>query len=307
MLAVVCSVLLTLYLIVPEAIFRTIFSYFIPEKHFVLTRTEKAYRAVLVTILPLGLALLASWYAPVTQHFPFPVEKNTVQDRRGDYTLVLNALYSEHEFEKSPPEFWHAATRCIRRQARLIVWYLLLVGLEAWGAGFLVLKYAKYKKKSLYKWFSNNVLFPFISEWYPLLTPQIHLLPGTRVQADLLCTNDTLYQGFVAEHFVQDGKLTGIILDEPKRFERKLYLKEREGGKSPDKKLFWIPIPSEHMYFFSDKIVNINLTYISATGTPADAEAVRVFVSEVLGRSIGDDGKITISLKPEKPPNRPGS
>jgi len=299
-LAVVFSVLLTLYLIVPEAIFRTIFGYFVPEKHFVLTRTEKAYRAVLVTIAPLGLALWASWYVPVAQDFPFSVEKNTIENRRADYTMVLNALYSEHEFEKSVPEFWHAATRCIRRQARLIVWYLLLVGLEALGAGLLVLKYAEYKRMTLYKWFSNKILFPFISEWYPLLSPQT-LLPGTRVQADLLCTNDTLYQGFVAEHFVQDGKLTGILLDEPKRFERKAYLKEKEEGKSPDKKLFWIPIPSEHMYFFSDKIVNMNLTYISPRGKPADAEAVKNFIKGVLGRSFGEEGKITISLKPEKP------
>ena len=307
MLAVVFSVLLTLYLIVPEAIFRTIFSYFIPERHFVLTRSEKAYRAVLVTILPLGIALLSSWYAPVARDFPFPVEKRTVQERRADYTLVLNALYSEHEFEQSTKEFWHAFTRCIRRQARLNTWYLLLVGLEAFGAGLLVSKYAKYKNNGVYKWFSDKVLLPFISEWYPLLTPHVYLLPGTRVQADLLCTNDTLYQGFVEEHFVQDGKLTGIILDEPKRFERKSYLKEKEEGKSPEKKNFWIPIPSEHMYFFSDKIVNMNLTYISPTGKATDAEAIRVFISGVLGRSIGEDGKIMISLKPEKPPRKPES
>jgi hypothetical protein len=305
-LAVVFSVLLTLYLIVPEAIFRTIFGYFIPPRNFVLTRTETAYRAVLVTLLPFSLALASSWYLPVVRDWPFPIKHNTVELRRTDYKTVVAGLYSEAEFRQSQKEFWHALTRGIRRQGRLALWYFLFVAFEACLLGRLASDYAKLRSNSVYTWFADRVLFQFISEWHPLLTPYLNLLPGTVVQADILCTNDTLYQGIVSEHFVQDGKLSGIILDQPRRFERKLYLQAKDdakqGGKPPDKKDYWIPIPSENLYFFADKILNMNLTYLSPAGTLADSTAVKNFIVEVLSRSAGGVGRVTVSVNPEQAP-----
>lgn len=308
MLAVILSVLLTLYLIVPEAIFRTIFGYFIPPRNFVLTRTETAYRAVLVTILPFSLTLAASWYLPVVSDIPFPVNHNTVEERRTDYKTVIAGLYSESEFKASKEEFWHAFTRCSRRQGRLVLWYFFLVGLEACVVGWLASKYARFSRNRVYRWLADRVLFPFISEWHPLLSPYLHLLPGTVAQADILCTNDTLYQGIVSEYFVQDGKLSGIILDQPRRFERKLYLQAKEeaksGGKKPDKNDYWIPIPSENLYFFPDKIINMNLTYLSPPGTPADSTAVKNLILDVLRRSGVDLDTVTVSVGPEEVPPR---
>ena len=90
------------------------------------------------------------------------------------------------------------------------------------------------------------------------MTPYLYLDPNTTVQADILCTNDTLYQGTVSQYFVQGGRLTGIFLREPKRFDREPYLKAKSEGLNPDKEKFWRPIPSENLYFFADKIYNLN-------------------------------------------------
>jgi hypothetical protein len=107
-------------------------------------------------------------------------------------------------------QFWPAFARCSRRQARLIFWYALFIVLEASLAGELAKHFARYKANRVYKWIADKLLFSYISEWHPLLTPYSYVDPNTTVQADILCTNGTLYQGRVSQHFLKDGQLTGF-------------------------------------------------------------------------------------------------
>jgi hypothetical protein len=85
-----------------------------------------------------------------------------------------------------------------------------------------------------------------------------------------------------------------------------LYLQAKDevkhGGKDPEKQDYWISIPSENLYFFPDKILNMNLTYLPPTGTRADSAAVKNFIEEVLSRSASDLGKVTVSISPEEAP-----
>lgn len=125
----------------------------------------------------------------------------------------------------------------------------------------------------------------------------------TRVQADLLCTNGVLYQGIVAQHFIRSGSLTGIFLSEPKRFDRDRYQKAKDGqqnngGQKPETKDYWVKIPSESLYFFGDKIFNMNLTYIPAEGKVAEIGAVKKLIIEVLGGKFGSMN-ITVTEEPD--------
>jgi len=284
-LTLVSSVLLVVFLVIPEAIFRLIYGFFIPTKVWILTRVEKAFRAVLLTIIPFFLAMAFSWYLPGPDRWPFPVTPNGIHERRVDYRLVEAALYSEAEFQKSNAQFWPAFTRCIRRQARLAFWYYLLVALEAWRLGKLSSNYHKHK------WFADKFLSSYISQWYPLLTP-----PNKEIQADVLCTNETLYQGNISQYFLKDGELAGFILENPKRFHRPLFHKAREEGKEPKKTDYWIPIPSSQMYFFVDKILNINLSYISLAKPDLipDSSAVAKFLRPQFGSL-----KVSVKTKQE--------
>jgi hypothetical protein len=304
-LAVLFSLLLTLYLIIPEAIFRTVFGWYVPPRNFVLSRAETAYRALVVALLPLALAWACSWYVPFVQTFPFSVTGNTAELRRSDYKLVTSALYSEEEYRNSKKEFWPAFSRCSRRQARLIAWYMLVIALEAWLAGWLAANYAEFKTFSLYNWLADKFLFSYISEWHPLLTPYMFVDKDTTVQADILCTNGILYQGIVTQHFVKDGTLTGIFVTEPKRYNRDRYVKDREAlekeGKKPDKDAYWQKIPSENLYFFADKIFNMNLTYRPPAGKVADDEAVRKLVIEIMGPSLSAKNITITQAKPPQP------
>ena len=301
MLTLAFSVLITIYLVIPEAVFRYVFGTFVPTRSFVLTRVETVYRAVLVAIIPLLLASLLVWFVPGPNVWPFPVTGNTDQLRRSDYKIVAAAFYSDAEFTKTQLEFWPAFTRSARRQARVVVWYYLVLALTAWGAGKLATKYGIYKENILYKSLADRFLFKYISQWYPLLTP--YLLPNTIVQADILCTNETLYQGRVTNHFLSEGELSGIILQDPRRFNRKSYLEEKAKGAKPNKEEYWVSIPSELMYFFADKIVNLNLSYVDLSGKAGDTRNVELYLKSQFGKMTG---KLSVSVKTAAaPPERP--
>lgn len=292
MLALAFSVLITVYLVIPEAVFRYIFGSFVPTRSFVLTRVETVYRAVLVAIIPLLLALLLVWRVPGPSNWPFPVRDNTDQSRRSDYKIVASALYSDAEFVRTQRDFWPAFTRSSRRQARLVCWYYIMLALTAWGAGKLATKFGEYKDNRFYKWLADKFLFKYISQWHPLLTD--YFVPNTVVQADILCTNDTLYQGRVTDHFLSGGELSGIILQEPRRFDRKSYLEDKASGAKPDKEKYWVSIPSKLMYFFADKILNVNLTYLDLSGKAADTRNVEKYLQVQLGKKTGE---ISVSVK----------
>jgi hypothetical protein len=129
----------------------------------------------------------------------------------------------------------------------------------------------------------------------PLLTP--YLLPDTKVRADLLCTNNTLYQGEVSQHFLRDGQLSGIILNDPRRFDRDRYLADKAGEPKPDKEKYWIKIPSRNLYFFADKIFNMNLTYVTGSGTPVNTTAVENFVESALGSNMKDLNNLKVTIQ----------
>jgi hypothetical protein len=274
--------------------------WYVTLKNFVLSRIETAYKALVVAILPLTFAWIGCWYAPIMKTFPFPVNGNTAEMRRADYKLLTSALYSEEEYRTFKKEFWPTFTRCSRRQARLIAWYILLIGIEAWIAGKLAADYAKYRDSKFYNWLADKFLFSYISEWHPLLTPYLFVDKDTTIQADLLCTNGILYQGTVAGHFIRDGALTGIFLTDPKRYNRDLYLKDREAlekeGKKPDKAAYWQKIPSQNLYFFGDKIFNMNLTYQPPAGIVDDA--VRRLLTEIVESGLPKNITITQAKLP---------
>jgi hypothetical protein len=290
-LALVFSLLLTLYVVVPEAVFRLTFGIKIPPRSFVLTKTETAYRAVLVAFFRFWIALASCWYAPIVKNWPFPVQLRSIPQRRADYKLVVSALYSEAEYVKSQQLFWPTLTRCMRRQTRLCLWYLLLVAVEGWFVGSAASKFPKYASGTILRWFSDRVLSPYISHWYPLLTTS-NVVPT--IEADVLCTNDILYQGVVSEHFLKEGgELSGIILSEPRRFNRDAYKSERDKGSNPKKIDFWVPIPSQNLYFFFDKIVNMNLRYVAAKASP---QAVQKFLTEEVSFG-GELGKLSVVIE----------
>ena len=300
MLALVLSFLVILYLVVPDAIFRFVFKWFVPVRTLVPAKPETIYRAVVLASIPFVLTMVLVWYAPLFRCWPFPVEGASKQ-RRADYKVVTAALYSDAQFNKydSSGEFWPALTRCWRRQARLLVWFYLAVCGEGLLFGFLSTNYGKYQHYPLYNILAEGLLLPNISEWHLLLTPFVFPNKKATVSADILCTDNSLYNGEVKQYFLDGSKISGLILVKPRRYDRRSYLADLDRGLKADKAKYWKDIPSAKLYLFADRILTINLNYIPHESLPGP---VKSFIAESIGNS-----RISITLKSGSPgkPDRP--
>ena len=253
MVALAASVLVVLYLIVPHICFRLAFSQFVPLRNFDRTRTEAIVQALLTSFFPFAAGLLLAW----TLGRPF-YSPDTVQLRRNDYKVVASALDSQ---EKLGPNFWSAVTRTSRRQGRLLVWYCFFEIAEGVGFGLLARSYGRL---GWWQWAADKIVLPQISPWYVLLTPFAFSDPDVTVQADVLSTDGTLYQGQIVNFFLdEDGDLSGQFLTQARRYDRRSYLKDKDQGAAKNKDEYWKPIPGAKLCLFQEKILNMNLNYKS--------------------------------------------
>jgi hypothetical protein len=164
--------------------------------------------------------------------------------------------------------------------------------------------YGSLRKYRIYRLFADPLLLPNISEWYPLLTTFIFEDKGTAIRADILC-GDILYSGTISEHFVdKDGALSGVILTNPSRYDRRQYLRDKDEGKTADKTSYWHAIPSAKLYLFAREISNLNLNYESAKPSTE-------VVAKYLYRFLPADMKIKVEIgtgpKPTKMSDPPGT
>jgi hypothetical protein len=268
-IALAASLVLALYIVVPGLLFRSLYRLFIPLRIVVGTTTEQATRAVITTIFPFVLALLIAWYVPTLDNFPVPA--NHPELRAADYRLIAGCLYSDQYFTTAGQSFWDALDRTWHRQFVFLFWYYLLTAGVGLIFGYLAGSYGRLKANRYYRWFADKLLFSRISEWHPLLTPFVFADKSTIVRANILTVSDNLYRGLVSEHFVDaEGKLTGVILTEAVRFDRRSFLQDKDAMRSTETEAYWKEVPGDKLYVFADKIVDLNLSYES----PEPSQAV---------------------------------
>lgn len=89
----------------------------------------------------------------------------------------------------------------------------------------------------------------------------------------MLSTLDILYKGHVLNFFLdKEGELSGIFLEYPRRFDRQGLLRDLDKGVHNSTDSYWRRIPSNNLYIPNDKIVNLNVRYL----TDDEATALRV-------------------------------
>jgi hypothetical protein len=221
---------------------------------------------------------------------PFSVGEESYSDRRQDYHRVAGILTSSDASRllavnpvlTSPAnqDNWHSLNRVLRRQARFLTWYFVITACEGLLFGFLAGHYGDWKIIEgstaqrrppplirFYNWIAPRLILPNISEWYMLLTD--FTWPRHEeifVRVDILQNDGNLYQGRVADYFIDSaGKLTGILLEHVSRFDRQAYLtakgdlKASEFVTSTD---FWKNIPSQNFYIGQSSISNLNVRFV---------------------------------------------
>lgn len=262
MIALVASLVLALYIVVPGLLFRSVYRLFIPLRIVSGNTTEEATRAVMTNVIPFVLALLIAWYVPPLDNFP--VHAGHPELKSQDYKLVASCVYSEQQFNAAGENFWGALDRTWRRQAVFLFWFYLLTAGTGLLFGYLAGSYGHFRSNRYYRWFADKLLFSRISEWHPLLTAFVFADKNTVVRANVLTVTDNLYRGVVSEHFVDgDGQLTGLILTEALRFDRRSFLQDKDAKMNPETEAYWHSVPGAKLYVFADKIVDLNLNYES--------------------------------------------
>ena len=267
---------------------------FFPLRNFVRSRGEEIFLGVVSIILPFVATCVLVWMVPFFGQHPFGFP-DTAQLRLADYRTVFAGIYSSASFRSSGGFFWDALSRTANRQGRFLVWYYLWVVIEGLLVGLATTSYPWLERVPGYKFIANRIFLPSISVWHVLLTPFVYKQRASvAVRADILCTENLLYQGVVGDHFLdKDGNLMGIVLTDARRFRRDDYLKDkRDLGAKIDPQNYWRSIPGAKLFIVGDKILNLNLSYDFAA--PALEEMLRKLILEGLKQ------KVTVTLGEEK-------
>ena len=290
MIALVASILIALYLLIPSSLFRLCFGLYVPLRNFERTRSEEILQGLLSTVLPIIIA--------VSLIIPFRMVSGLAA--RADYKLVFSALYSEDIFAKSGGAFWAALGKASTQEVCFLLLYYFLIAIEGLGLGKLANSYPQfdaYPKDKLaariYKWLAKSVLLPSISEWHLLLTPFFFSDKATAVRAEILSSDGILYRGIVVEHSSdKNGRLVGIILSGSARFRREDYLEDKKKTEGEvDRKVYWRTIPGTKLYIMADKILNLNLSYDGPKPAPTD------LMEKVISRQLEQPISISVERK----------
>jgi len=345
MIALVTTYFLVFYILVPGILFRFVSSLRVRLKLFQRTRTQEATFSVAVALLPFVMALAGTWYLPVMRHYPFPVTEGTTAAERQDYqqvTAILTSSDASRLLGSGPNAVasldeaanWRALNRIFRRQMRFLVWYFAVVAMEGWFFGFLASKYGDWQlpepgyrradgtrrsvktrlrefPRRVFNAVAVKLILPNISEWHMLLTnfnwPK---RDDFFVSVDVLQSNEHLYQGRVADYFIDsDGKLTGILLKSVSRFDRQAFAdatrkhksmeREREiDGSATEPVLredFWRRIPSDHFYIGYADITNLNVRF-----APRDQMLISL-ANKILGEVDGESYHVEMETDEEDP------
>jgi hypothetical protein len=286
MLAFLASFVLIAYVLIPGTLYRTVFSFFIPPRYFQRTKADEIRFAVLASVLPFFFALLIM---SATDH-PRGVPDSFEQRRLDNLTVVAGA-YSEQVFRQDPSHFWEAFNRVMRRQTRLLAWYYLGLAVEAMLLGAASRRLWRFLGKAYLRWIAEQFLVPQISEWYLLLTPATFPpKPALNVQLDLLTSDDHLYRGLVVpgSYFLdKEGMLTGVMLKQARRFDRRKYLQDEMDPGSPKAERYWKEIPGHNLFVPYKTILSLNIRYEPKLSVDASTILNRI-LSE-----MGIDGSVT--------------
>ncbi|MGH9741053.1 MAG: hypothetical protein ACRD51_01745, partial [Candidatus Acidiferrum sp.] len=195
MIALIVSLGLLLFLLVPGLLFKGVFSLFIPLDKFHRTRSEELTFGAFASLLPLALTFLAAFSVGWFGNHPFFFPDTAVQ-RAHDYQTAFSSIYSESYYLQHRQEFWSVSGRIALRLGRVLVWLYFFTASEAFLFGWLGKNFGRFSENRFYAFVASKFLIPNISPWFVLLSPfLLPAKPKRKVIADLMTADDHLYRG----------------------------------------------------------------------------------------------------------------
>lgn len=281
MLALVASVLLGLYVFLPDFFFNKFAGSYADLKKYERTKVEEITGGIFVALIPFLVAWLLSSHLWFFGHWPFPVSEN-VSDKLADYRLVFAALYHEDFFIHHQEEVWRAVSHVKWHQLRFLSWNYLFLFAEIRLVRDLTANYWRWKNNWFYKRFIASWLLRRVSEWELLLTA-FNFDPKERrsVIVDVMTSDSHLYSGTVASYFKdKDGSLSGILLKPVRRFQYSRLEEDRKSSKPLPIEQYWKPIPGANFYISAENIVTMNIIF------PPPQQNLLALMQNLLGQRI---------------------
>jgi hypothetical protein len=269
MIAVVVSLFLGLYLLIPSIIFDRTVAFFVPAKKFARSRIDEIFYGLIIAGIPAGLVLLLSHLCFYFGHHPFSFPAQDYSLKWDDYRRTALALVSDSFFKENSAKVWSSADHIKCYQARFLTWMYLFLALEIVTWTMLLANYGRLQKFRLYRFFSS-LMIGRVSEWHVLLTNFVFHPAEKRIVFVDVVTPDGLYKGRVRSYFTdKDGNLSGVLLDDAARFRKKELEEERLlfryaafPGEPPQTNKFWTKIKGgTHLYVPAGQISNLNVRY----------------------------------------------
>jgi len=299
LIAVVVSVAVLLYILVPGGLFRLITSSAVPVKSQ-KTRTQEFTFAALFGLVPFLLSLGLVW-----GNWPWPTNESIAQ-RRLVYRTAFTSLASDKQLDDALNHkvYWPHVDSVLRRQWRFLFWYYILVGVEAGYVLWLAKQYRTEGKRWRDKT-ALKVLRPLISEWAVLLTNFGIPKTDAHIELDVLTTDGVLYQGKLRDRFFNaEGELAGVLLTSAARYDREQYSAHRKADlealiakwpSTPEHKMtqerstYWRLIPGANLFYVPrERIANINVRHVISDIAAAKATEERLADRNITGFVISE-------------------
>jgi hypothetical protein len=263
MTALLFSLALLAYVIVPGILFRRIFHVCVPLKRIQWSRTDELASFVVTLVVPSAVAYALVHWTFFFGHYPFGFADDALL-KWNDYKNVLSASYSEKYFDENREQLLLAFERICRRQLHFLSLYYFLTVFWALFCGILAWQYGNIRRIKWAAFIVEKLMVPAVSEWHAMFTPfTFPHSPKRSTQVDALSSDGILYQGIAGLfHVGSDGKLGGFFLKGAKRFLRAEYVEAKKLDSSTPKDKYWRAIPGETFYLPSDKIINLNFQYV---------------------------------------------
>jgi hypothetical protein len=263
MTALAATIILVVYVFVPGVLFRAIFSAYVPLKKFQTTKTEEITFATGASLIPFALTLCLVWHVRWFGNHPFSFPDSTIQ-KWADYKIAISSIYSEQFFKDNQAQFWQAISRIWDRQRRVVCWYYAMLFGWAMLLGSASKHFGYLQRYGFYNWIAAKVLLPNLFDWYIVFAaftfPQE---PKLAVMVDAITSDDHLYRGQIGNYSLdKDGDLTGFLLENACRFDRKTYLKEKDSGVESPSENYWKTIPGNALYISAKEVVSLNVSYV---------------------------------------------
>ena len=291
MIAIVASILLGLYIFLPEFLFKKLAINFRVVTKTQRARFEEIISGIEVSLLPFLCAFLTSKFSWFVGHWPFPLEQS-VADKYSDYRVAVTALCSDQFFREHLSAVWLAVDHVRLDQFRFLFWMYIALAIEIVCVVLLTYFFGSLRKYALYRGTFGRFVLGRASNWDVLLTG--FAFPRSsrpRVEVDAMTNDGHLYAGTVADFSLKaDGELSGLLLTDCKRYRFQHLEDDRKAGLKPNPKDYWTAIPGAKLYLFAERITNLNIRY----ETP-ELELLKD-VKKLL-ESMNPDESITVSME----------